>query len=105
MLGSLAEHPRIEVKQGRDEAAARRLVCGLAEVYRAVNGKEPGRVFRAIETSRGEPAGEAGDFLELVRGLAALAQSRLAAVPRAASLSLSKVVRQVLEERGDRQEK
>ena len=99
LLRSVAARPRIEVKKGRDEAAEKQMVRGLAELYRAMTGKEPGRVYRVVETRRGDPVGEAGDFLELARTLAGYANDVLGVTTSDGKRSLSKIVRQILEER------
>ncbi len=96
LLRSVAERPRIEVTRGRDEVALKNCVGGLAALYRAKVGKEPGRVYRAIGTSPGDRVREAGEFLELARSLVGFAYEPL---PEAAAPSLSKIVRDVLEER------
>ena len=99
LLHSVATYPGIEVKRGRYEAPARRLVRGSAEVYREMTGEEPGRVYRAIETRGGDPVGEAGDFLKLVQEVARQADSLLPETASRGTRSLSKIVRDVLEER------
>ncbi len=99
LLRSVAEHPRIEVKRGREEVALKNCVVGLAALYQSMVGKEPSRAYRAIETRRSGRKGETGEFLELARKLVGYACELLpeAAVP--SSRSLSKIVRLVLEER------
>ena len=99
LLGSIADRPQIEVKRGRDEAAVKELVRGLAELCRAITGKEPGRVYRAIETCCGDPVGEAGDFLELVRTFTSYIDEALSCREVAGNRFLSKIVREVLEDR------
>lgn len=99
LLEAVSARPRIEVKTGRDEVALKTLVAGLAELYRAITGKEPGRVYRAVKTRRGEPRGETGDFLKLVRMLVKYAHEAAPGIGKGGRKSLSKVVREVLEER------
>ncbi len=103
LLRSVAKHPRIEVTRGRDEVALKNCVGGLAALYRAKVGKELGRVYRAIETRRGDRIGETGEFLELARRLVGYAYELLPKAAAPNSRSLSKIVREVLEARKTKQ--
>ncbi len=103
LLRSVAEWPQIQVTRGRDEVALKTCVGGLAALYRAKVGKEPGRVYRAIETRRGDRIGETGEFLELARRLVGYAYELLPEAAAPNSRSLSKIVREVLEERKTKQ--
>lgn len=95
ILKTTVERPQIEIKRGRDEAPKRALVGGLAELYRVMTGKEPGRVYLAAKS----PRREAGDFLELVRTFVGYANVGLPQGVICGTISLSKVVRQELKKR------
>lgn len=95
LLHSVATIPEVESKRGPDEAPARRLVCGLAELYRNATGKEPHRAFRADRVRDGE----SGEFLELAREIVRKANELLPNTVVPGTLSLSKIVREVLDAR------
>ena len=95
LLHSVATIPEVESKPGPDEAPRRRLVCGLAEICRNATGKEPGRVFRADRVRDGE----SGEFLELARAVVREANELLPNTVVLGTLSLSKIVREVLDAR------
>ena len=95
ILKTTVERPQIEIKRGRDEAPKRALVGGLAELYRVMTGKEPGRVYLPAKS----PGREAGDFLELVRTFVGYANAVPPQDVICGTISLSKVVRQELKKR------
>ena len=64
-----------------------------------MTGREPGRVYRAVETRRGALPGESGDLLELVRLLVNCADEAAPGIGLGGEASPSKVVREALEER------
>ncbi len=99
MLKSVASHCTIKVKPGRDEAPLKAMIEASANLFRWLTDQEPRRVYQPGLKSSGAPAQEAGDFLTLVQGIAAIANERLRTEGIRVSTSLSYIVRVVLEER------
>jgi hypothetical protein len=82
---------RVSVRRGRQDDATRMTIEALARLYRDVAGRNPKRSSTVD--------GEAGEFLGLVRAFMRMVRAALPAAARShVSLSLSKVVREVLAE-------
>ena len=96
---SVASHCTIEVKPGRDEAPLKAMIEVSANLFRWLTDQEPRRVYQPELESSGAPAQEAGDFLALVQGIAAIANERLRTEGIRIPTSLSYLVRTVLKQR------
>ena len=98
LIESIASHPEIEVKRGPDDAHLRTLVQELIAPYIELTGKEPRRAYPTADTSRGEGNRETGDFLELTRAVLAIANNFIPGSDELTPPSLSRIVRQELED-------
>ncbi len=100
LLAIGAERSEITKKKGRDEAALRRMINSLANVWKEFTGKPPRRSYDGKKAATTSQSGEEGKFLELARAITDCADQTLQKESlRVGSRSLSKIVRTVLEER------
>ncbi len=89
----------VKTKRGQEDGAAKSMVGGLAELMCTCTGEEPRRVTEQDQEQRWRPRKEAGTLLKLAQALSNCARDHLSDESIRVNTQLTKIVRQVLDER------
>ncbi len=98
-IAVVLDHLDVKTKRGQEDVAAKSMVGGLAELMCTCTGEEPRRVTEQDQEQRWRPRKEAGTLLKLAQALSNCARDHLSDESIRVNTQLTKIVRQVLDER------